>query len=328
MTQQPAFWSNTRDWRVVFLLPVSVLYDLARRLRNIFTTPAMAGAPVICVGNLTVGGVGKSPTVRKLIELCNDMGLRHAVATRGYGGSLYGPIRVRPETHSFKQVGDEPLMLARDTTVWKAANRSLGIMAARADADIVIMDDGKQNPTIYKAATIVVVDAATGFGNGFTLPAGPLREPVRSGLRGADLILLMTDPSGVEHPETIKHIINSGAPIVRGRLAPIGDLPSPTVEALAGIGRPEKFFATLRANGITVTREYSFPDHHAFKRDELHSIIDSAQAPLITTEKDMMRIPPDLRENFNVLPVALVCDDDTRIRDIIKRVARSPQYVK
>lgn len=319
----PDFWTDPGAWQGRMLSPLSGLYDVGRRLRNLFSTPGMAQVPVLCVGNITVGGTGKTPTVRALAQMVAEMGHVPVVSTRGYGGSLAGPVLVDPEKHTANDVGDEPLLLAKTIPVWKAQNRSLGVMAAGANGDLVIMDDGKQNPTVYKTATVVVVDSGAGFGNGRLLPAGPLREPLAAGLKTADVIVQITDPLGRVAGGLQETLRRSGVPLVQASLVPSIDLPPQSVEALAGIGRPQKVYDTLNALGFDVHKAHSFADHHPYTRAELERILGAANGPVVTTEKDMVRIPADLRDHFTVLTVMLQFEDAASIYALLSRLVGS-----
>ena len=271
--------------------------------------------PVICVGNLTVGGSGKTPVVAALMTRLAQMGAAPAALYRGYGGRLTGPVQVAPDTHGPQDVGDEALLTAAFGPAWVARDRAAGILAAHKDgADIVVMDDGFQNPTVAKDLSLVVIDAESHFGNGRVIPAGPLREPVAGGLARADMLITLGPDPAQDRLAGLWPGLAS-RPRLRGRLEPIATgMPWQGLACLAfaGIGRPEKFFATLRAQGARVLQTRAFPDHAAYPRPVLQRLLAEAKAlnaQLVTTEKDAIRLPADIRAQVLTLPVRLSLDD-------------------
>jgi tetraacyldisaccharide 4'-kinase len=299
--RRPDFWEA--DGLLPRLLsPLSLAWSAAGAVRWAFANPYRAPVPVICVGNLVAGGAGKTPVA---IDLAQRLGA--AVVTRGYGGSLAGPVRV--EGHEFTQVGDEALLLARVAPTWVARDRAAGVRAAaEAGASAVVLDDGFQNPSVAKDLSLVVLD---GLGNGRVMPAGPLREPVQRGLERADAVVLMRsagESAGL-----------GDRPVLRARIETVNGnaFPGRRLVAFAGIGRPEKFFHTLEAIGADLVARHRFPDHHAYREAELLAL-RRPDATLVTTAKDAVRLPPTLRSVIEVLEVRLVWGDEAALASLLR----------
>ena len=312
----PGFWWNPPArpglWARL-LAPLGWLWAAATR-RRMAASGVRLGVPVICVGNLTAGGTGKTPTVIALVERLKARGVAVQVISRGHGGSLPGPVRVEERRHRAAEVGDEPLLLAAFAPVWVARDRAAAGRAAVADgAAAVVMDDGLQNPSLAKDLTLVVVDAETGFGNGRVIPAGPLREPVAAGLARVDLALAVGPPEA--RARLREGWPGTGVALLGGSLEPLRtgmDWQGLRALAFAGIGRPEKFFATLRRLGAELVAARSFPDHAAFDPRLLARLQAEAKArgaQLVTTEKDAARLPAAFRMRVLVLPVRLELED-------------------
>lgn len=299
----PDFWQR-KGYASALLAPAGWFYAAGGWLRFRLARPARAPVPVVCVGNLVAGGAGKTPTVLALAELLHGRA-PHALS-RGYGGRLTGPLRVDPGHHGADEVGDEPLLLARYLPTWVARDRVAGAMAAvKADAGLILMDDGFQNPTLTKDLSLLTVDAAQALGNGRCLPAGPLREPAHRGLARADAVILIGDGS----PD-----LPFAGPLFRARVEPVGDGSAwrgRPVVAFAGIGRPEKFFATLRSLGADIRAEYAFADHHRYCESDFAALGRAAgpDAILVTTEKDYVRLSPGWQSRVATLPVILRFED-------------------
>lgn len=318
MPRAPAFWAGPPDrpkWLARLLTPLGALYAIATARQVQFPGYA-AQIPVICIGNLNAGGTGKTPTTIALIGYLAQRGAASVhVVSRGHGGRLAGPVQVNPSKHSAADVGDEPLLLAAFAPTWVAKNRASGVQAAeRAGASVILLDDGFQNPTVTKSLSIVVVDAAYGFGNGRCMPAGPLREPVKAGLARADLLLSIGVPADqAQFHRTWGAKIT--LPHLKGHLAPLKmgmDWHGLRALAFAGIGHPEKFFATLRAEGATLAAIVPLDDHQPLSTGlmmRLAAQAKSLNAQLVTTEKDAIRLPDGYRDQVLTLPVRLQVQD-------------------
>jgi tetraacyldisaccharide 4'-kinase len=287
-----------------------------------------ADLPVICLGNLTVGGAGKTPAALAVAQLLHAAHERPFFLSRGYGGQLAGPVRVNPSLHRAANVGDEPLLLARVAPTVVARDRIAGATFARsAGASVIVMDDGFQNPSLAKDLNIILVDGSRGIGNGRVIPAGPLRAPLGSQLDRTQAIIVVGAPDAAA--QVIQRAQRRGTPVFYGRLEPdravVNAIGQRKVLAFAGIADPAKFFATLTAVGIQIANRAEFSDHHRFTAADAHDLLAQARAKnlmLLTTEKDLVRLAGEtelaqLATHASALPVRLVIDDQDRLRQMI-----------
>lgn len=320
----PELWAEDR-LRARLLAPLGWTYACIGRLRRQWVRPRQAPVPVICVGELTVGGSGKTPTALALAELLIAKGHRPHFLSRGYRGREAGPLRVDPARHDARTVGDEPLLLAALAPTWVARDRVAGAdAAARAGAELLIMDDGLQNPALRPDLALLVVDGGYGFGNRRVLPAGPLREPIEDALaRVQAVIRIGPDRVGIER-SLPPHLPRIEAELVPGPAAP--DLSGRRVVAFAGIGRPAKFFRSLCAQGALLVAAHAFPDHHAYRHHEIVTLLAAAEhrdALCVTTAKDLVRLPEGLRAKVRALPVRLAFADPEALDRLIAPVLAS-----
>jgi tetraacyldisaccharide 4'-kinase len=325
--REPAFWHRPSSWKSHLLRPLGALYGAvaARRLQR---KGFDAGVPVLCVGNYHLGGAGKTPTVLALAKILREIGETTVVLSRGYGGSLRGPVMVDPARHNAADVGDEPLMMAAYLPVVVARNRVDGVALARSQrASVILMDDGFQNPAIAKDASLIVIDSARGIGNGKVFPAGPLRAPLPPQLARTDALVVVGE--GTASDAVAAEIAARGGLVFAAYLKPhetsLARLAGTRVLAFAGIGDPRRFFRTLRASGIEVTQERAFADHHAFSAREADALIADAKRDaltLVTTEKDLARLKsgaalPDWAEGVVPFAVGLEFNDLSQVRKFL-----------
>ena len=322
--REPAFWYRPRSPQSLLLSPLGALYG-AITARRMAREGFDAGIPVICVGNYHVGGAGKTPTVLALTKLLRELGETPVVLSRGYGGRLTGPVMVDRERHDASDVGDEPLMMARDVPVAVARDRLDGVALAKSQgATVILMDDGFQNPALLKDASLIVIDSERGLGNGRVFPAGPLRAPLRAQLARTDALVLIGDGHAAD--EVASELAMRGKPVLRARLQPdaasVAQLLGKQVFAFAGIGDPERFFRSLRACGIEVARARAFADHHVFTDEEITALAAEAQREqltLVTTEKDLARLRgrDDVPDDIVSFAVQLEFDDPAALRQLV-----------
>jgi tetraacyldisaccharide 4'-kinase len=320
----PAFWTirHGRDGAPMLrllLTPLGLLYGASVQRRFRLTRPAVLPLPVISIGNLTAGGTGKTPITLMLEKLLRSkFEMPVAILSRGYGGIVEGPELVDTRAHTAAQVGDEPFFMAsQGAIVVVAHDRAAG---ARYITDRkwsgILMDDAHQNPSLHKDLSIVIVDGETGFGNGRLIPAGPLREHVPLGLARADIVITM----GPVSEDTQEDLAGYKGPIFAASLVPEPTRITGKVVGFCGIGRPEKFDATLRELGLDVVDMFPFPDHHPYTAGEVERLIkiaDDTGATLVTTQKDYVRIPYQLADKVRVIAVTAVVDDQAKLLELL-----------
>jgi tetraacyldisaccharide 4'-kinase len=326
--REPDFWYRPPSWISLLLSPLGALYGLVAGLR-LQRAGFAAGIPVLCVGNYHAGGAGKTPVVLALGQLLHELGETPVVLSRGYGGRLQGPVKVDPARHVAADVGDEPLMLAPRLPVVVARDRIDGVALARSQgASVILMDDGFQNPVIAKDCSLIVIDGDRGIGNGGVFPAGPLRAPLRRQLIRTDGLIVVGDGRAAD--AVAAAVAAQGGPVLRAHLTPdpasVARLAGRRVLAFAGIGDPARFFRTLRDNGIEVTAQRAFPDHHPFSKAEIAALLAEAERDgltLVTTEKDLARLrrregDPGCAGAIVPFTVKLEFEDPPRLRRFVR----------
>ena len=326
--EAPFWWYRRKGALASALAPVGRLYGRLVEARAARVAPYRSLLPVICIGNFTAGGGGKTPTAIAVAALLAELGARPAFLTRGYGGASKGPVLVA-KGQSAEEVGDEPLLLAEVAPTMVAADRKAGAAALEAtEADIIVMDDGFQNPSLAKDLSLVVVDATAGIGNGLIMPAGPLRAPLDAQMARASALIVIGD--GEKAASLTEAFTAQGKPVLKARTVPrqdrrwLGVLP---VIGFAGIARPAKFFATLRNNGARLIDTRAFPDHHRYRERDARRLLKAAKeqnAMLVTTEKDFVRLADEedtalgeLKHRCRPFPIAVEFDDAAAVKDLL-----------
>lgn len=337
--REPAFWrrnSGSAGLLAQAMTPLAAIYAAVAdsRMRK---QGVRVGVLVLCIGNLTAGGAGKTPTAIALAKILMARGLKPHFLTRGYGGTQKGPLVVA-SNHTASDVGDEALLLARLAPTVVGENRAAGAqLAAQNGAGVIIMDDGFQNPTLEKEFSLIVIDGARGIGNGRVIPAGPLRASLELQLDHADAILV-AGPASAATSALMAKARARGIPVLTGSLQPdapaVNELQDKKLLAFAGIGYPDKFFATLNTAGLMVSRTRTFADHHPFSKNEASDLLDTAareHLTLVTTEKDIARMRGNpalaqLASQTFVLPATMTFDDDDAMRrDVIDRLWKTKE---
>ena len=323
MMRAPAFWTGDGGGIMPLLLsPIAAVYAAAtaRRMRR----PGWrAPVPVICCGNATAGGAGKTTVALDLGQRLANRGVAVHYLLRGYGGRLKGPVRVDPAAHTTVDVGDEALLLAAERPAWVSGDRGAGAQAAVASgAQAIVMDDGLQNPTLEKDLSLLVIDGSYGFGNGRIIPAGPLREPVLAAARRAQAAVLI----GEDEAGALRQLPPM-MPVLRARLVPGPEasmLAGQPVLAFCGIANPRKFFATLQEAGAVLAGRQAYADHYPYDEGDLRDLVaeaESLRAIVVTTRKDFVRVPPAFRAQVTVVTVGLAWEEPARIEALLDPLA-------
>lgn len=319
MWRTPAYWRH-KGAAFYVLQPLSWLYGLGARLDAALTRPQTLNVPVICIGNCVAGGAGKTPVAITVAQKLQEMNVAPFAISRGYGGTCTLPTRVNAQQHTAREVGDEPLLLARVLPTIVGNKRLKNCRSAIASgAHCLVLDDGYQDRSILGRKSVLVLDGEYGIGNGALLPAGPLRESFSGALRRADAVVIIGQDLHALTAQIPAHI-----PLLHARFEPknAAQWAGKKLIAFAGIARPEKFFATLRAAGADILQMHSFADHHAYTPDELEFLRAQAErsgASLITTEKDFVRIETAQRANIHTLEIECVWQEPEKISALLHR---------
>jgi tetraacyldisaccharide 4'-kinase len=327
MRRAPRFWWQKSGFYALALAPLSWLYGFisAARMQR---EGQKASVPVICIGNFLIGGAGKTPTAIWLATVLESAGKRPVFLSRGYGGRLKGPLRVDPSYQGTDEIGDEALLLAKVAPTVVSRDRFAGAGIAASFGNVVIIDDGLQNPSLAKDFSLVVVDSVQGVGNGWCLPSGPLRAPLGVQWSSVDACLIIGDDQEVAMDFTQSVPV----PLFWGRLTPdllhVEAFRGLKTLAFAGIGRPEKFFATLENCGASVVETRSFPDHHRYTKPEITELLISAKELMlvpVTTAKDAVKIreiAPEAMQAIRILDIELTVEDaGSLIAQMLKKIS-------
>jgi tetraacyldisaccharide 4'-kinase len=335
--ETPSWWYRDKGAVASTLAPLGALYGRIAEARALRVTPYRSRLPVICIGNFTAGGGGKTPTAIAVARLLKELGAKPCFLTRGYGGASKVATFVS-EGMSAAEVGDEPLLLAEHAPTMVSADRVASAKAIeQSDASVIVMDDGFQNPSLVKDLSLIVVNAASGIGNGLMMPAGPLRAPLDIQIARADALLIIG--SGDKATALVDAFRARAKPVLKARMAPLQDarwLGVLPVIGFAGIARPEKFFATLRSHGARIIDERSYPDHYRYSARQARSLLREARdynAMLVTTEKDWVRLPDEegtpqgeLKFRSRPFPITVEFDDAAAVNDLLlNTIAKSPR---
>ena len=323
MLKTPEFWYKDEK-PPSGLKPAAWVYDGISRIHRKCTSAHQVSKPVICVGNITMGGSGKTPVAISIAEILKDLGYLPHFLSRGYGGCEKGPYHIQTETDLVKDVGDEPLLLSKHAPCWIAKDKLAGARAAiEAGAGSVVMDDGYQNPSLKKDISLLVIDGVRGFGNGCVFPAGPLREtPSRALARASACVILNASQDQKDDWRRMFETLSFTRPVFFADFKVEASIKGERLVGFAGLGIPHKFYDTLIAAGADVKDFFPFPDHHNYSEKDLRALTRSAKshkASLITTEKDMVRLPGEMKNHIKTLPISLQWHDLKAITAFLKK---------
>ena len=320
----PGFWQKKNNLIekiiILLLLPFTFIYYLASKFDKKLTKTNKVGIPVISVGNINTGGSGKTPFVIYLVNLLKKEKINSHVVSRGYLGNLRGPVKVDLKKHSYKDVGDEALLLAKETTTWVSKNKFEGtLMATLNGADVVILDDGLQNYSIHQNLKIMIVDGGFGFGNQFLLPSGPLRETISSGIKKSDMLIIFNkDENDIE-----KKIKNKITIIhANSKIKNFSQLKNKKIVGFSGIGRSEKFHSSLKDQKLNIINFFPYPDHYSYNKKEINNLINYAKknnAVLVSTLKDKQRINFDQRKKISFLDLKIEIKEEKNLISFLKK---------
>ena len=320
----PGFWQKKNNLIekiiILLLLPFTFIYYLASKFDKKLTKKNKVGIPVISVGNINTGGSGKTPFVIYLVNLLKKEKINSHVVSRGYLGNLHGPVKVDLKKHSYKDVGDEALLLAKETTTWVSKNKFEGtLMATLNGADVVILDDGLQNYSIHQNLKIMIVDGGFGFGNQFLLPSGPLRETISFGIKKSDMLIIFNkDENDIE-----KKIKNKITIIhANSKIKNFSQLKNKKIVGFSGIGRSEKFHSSLKDQKLNIIKFFPYPDHYSYNKKEINNLINYAKknnAILVSTLKDKQRINIDQRKKISFLDLKIEVKEEKNLINFLKK---------
>ncbi|MBP6985966.1 MAG: tetraacyldisaccharide 4'-kinase [Alphaproteobacteria bacterium] len=314
--QAPRFWYHRESFIPYVLQPLALLYKAVTLCRACFSSPIKMPVPVVCIGNIVMGGAGKTPTTLMMAEHLQSKGLHPHILSRGYGGTFTASTKVDPAEHDATQVGDEPLLLAKTAPTWIGKNRQQSaVLAVKNGADILLMDDGLQNEHLKKDISLLVIDGNQGFGNQWVFPAGPLRETVQRGLKKADAVIFI----GHDRHNILRNI---DIPVIHATIRYKNANPK-KVLAFCGLGYPQKFFLSLQELGYDVVDSKSFADHYPYTAQDMKSLIhkaDELKATLITTEKDLLKIPQAYHHKIEVLEMRLHLENTEIFDNLLQKM--------
>ncbi len=319
MLKAPKFWYLKRDSLLSnTLYPFSLLFRLGTKIKNLISIERKTKLPIICIGNIVIGGAGKTPVALKIGSMLKKAGYNPHFVSKGYGGIEKNNTLVK-DWHSPKSVGDEPLLLSEIAPTWIGLDRNKSFqLASENGADCIVMDDGFQNPTLQKDFSIVVINGEQGFGNKRVIPSGPLRESIKRGLSRTNLVITIGNISDSVKDKIPKHI-----PLIAANFKIKEDnmmLQGQRITAFAGIAYPEKFFNSLKLLKANIVDKISYSDHHIYNENDLLYLAEIAnknKSILVTTKKDMVRIPKNFRSLVKTIDGFIQLDDEKLLLEIL-----------